>query len=260
MSERTRKPKTTTWEDRLSGQVGLNIAEARGQRGLTAQQLSEAMTAAGCPLGRPAISQIENGQRAVSLAEAIALAAILGVPPAELVFKPGPGPVEVLPGRTDMTATEAAEWLKGEVPLRPGGATRGDWLADAAEQRWNASPQDQWTMVGRAERRLWMHHRRVQRAQHQILTADSDTDRADAVIARNAAMGPAILAARTIERLAETVAVSAGWRLDDDTRVLVGTYSALDLPADLADLDPDRIDPSRRAPDWYEPVGWGIDG
>jgi transcriptional regulator with XRE-family HTH domain len=242
VSERKRKPKSTTWEDRLSAQVGQNVADARTRLGMTAQQLSDAMTALGSPVGRPAVSQIENGQRAVSLAEAIAMAAALDVPLVELVFKPGPGEVEALAGRSDMTAAEAADWLRGELPLRPRDADRGEWLAESAERRWADQGVDQWGVMGRAERRLWMYHRRVEKAHRELLAAQDEAERQEALGARQAALGPAIAAARTVEELANTFAKSAGWRLDRATRGLVARYAGLDVPGPLSSPPADGAD------------------
>lgn len=91
-----------TWQESLAARVGGAVRKARESAGLTAAQLSERTRDIGYPVHRIAISKIENGARAgkLDVAELVALARALGVPPIELIYPDLPdGPVEVWPGR-----------------------------------------------------------------------------------------------------------------------------------------------------------------
>jgi transcriptional regulator with XRE-family HTH domain len=235
MSERKRAPKSATWEDRLSADVGLNIAVAREDAGMTAQELSDVLTAGGVRLGRPAISQIENGQRAVSLAEALAIAAVLGVAPADLIFDPSPDPVEALPGETRMTGAEAADWVRGDLSVPEDGQSRADWLADAAEAKAAPSLVNRWSLLSRVERQLFMHHRGVERAQARLLGAADAIDRLNAQQSLDAATAAAIQAAKSFDLITGATAASEGARPDagaePETLELVARYKTMEMPS-----------------------------
>jgi transcriptional regulator with XRE-family HTH domain len=231
VSERRRKPKSATWEDRLSAQVGLNIAVARAEAGLTAQELSDALTQGGVPLGRPAISQIETGQRAVSLAEALAIAAVLGVAPAELVYAPSPDPVEALPGEASMTGAEAADWLRGYLPRPAPHESRSEWLGRAAEEQAAQLTVNPWTLLSRLERQLHFHHRNVEQAEVKLAAAADAIDRLNAQHERDSAVASAIASARQLETILGASPDADGFEPHPETAALLGLYKDRDLPA-----------------------------
>lgn len=116
-----------TWQESLAARVGGAVRKARESAGLTAAQLSERTRDIGYPVHRIAISKIENGARAgkLDVAELVALARALGVPPIELIYPDLPdGPVEVWPGRK-ATSFQAVQWFSGE-------STANDIAPDAA--------------------------------------------------------------------------------------------------------------------------------
>lgn len=85
---------------------------------MSTRRLSEEVAARGIDLKRPVLSNLENRRRAtVSVAEILALADVLGVPPLLLVFPLGHDEkVEPLPG-VEATPWAAVQWAIGERPL-----------------------------------------------------------------------------------------------------------------------------------------------
>lgn len=104
------------WQKELVTQIGIKVAESRGDRSL--QWLEQRTEALGFKVGRGAISRLENGKReSISVAEWLVLAAALDVPPALLLFPKYPyGGAEYLPGQFD-ACIRAHEWLSGEAQL-----------------------------------------------------------------------------------------------------------------------------------------------
>jgi transcriptional regulator with XRE-family HTH domain len=105
------------WTDGVANAIGRRITRYRRRRGLTVQQLSDAMTEAGVSLKRPVLSNLENGyRRTVTVAEVLALASVLRVSPLLLIVPIGEEPdFEILPGVKTATWA-AAEWVTGEGP------------------------------------------------------------------------------------------------------------------------------------------------
>ncbi len=67
------------------------LRETRRARGFSQTELAHTMTERGRPLSREALLRIENGERGLSLDEALALAAVLYVAPAHLLSPPDDG-------------------------------------------------------------------------------------------------------------------------------------------------------------------------
>lgn len=108
------------WTVRVAKEVGKRVtyfreraADDRG-RPLSIQGLSERCGKLGLPLGRPALSKLENGMRqSVTVDEVIVLARALSVSPADLVFPVGQeSSYELLPGQHADT-WEAVLWFSG---------------------------------------------------------------------------------------------------------------------------------------------------
>lgn len=108
--------------------VADEVRRYRKARGMSVQQLSDAVSALGVPLQRPVLSNLENGRRhTVSVDEVLALAAALNVPPVLLVAPLGRTErTEVLPGVVT-SPWDAARWIMGAAEL-PGSARR--WSED----------------------------------------------------------------------------------------------------------------------------------
>jgi len=105
-------------------------------RRLSAQKLADACTKLGFPLDRSVISNFENGRRTtVTVAEVLALAKALDVPPILLIFPVGVDrALDVLPGEGRSTWA-AAKWFTGEEPFPTPDATVPEMPADGTETR-----------------------------------------------------------------------------------------------------------------------------
>ncbi|MGV0746258.1 helix-turn-helix domain-containing protein [Mycolicibacterium sp. XJ870] len=115
-------PEAKAWQTELAARVGDAIRRARKRREWTAVDLSRRCHELGYPISRVAISKIESNSRAgkLDLAELIAIAAALDVPPVGLVFPDLPdGLVNVVPVGDPVPSIEAMRWFCGEVELPP---------------------------------------------------------------------------------------------------------------------------------------------
>jgi transcriptional regulator with XRE-family HTH domain len=114
------------WAGRYARVVAREVRRYREERGMSAQQLSDACAALGLPIHRSVLANFENGRRSnLNLNELLVIARALGVAPIFLMFPLGyEETVEVLPGMTVPTA-EAVEWAAGDDGRR--------WLAAEAD-------------------------------------------------------------------------------------------------------------------------------
>ena len=103
----------------MAHNIGLAVASRRKDRdiAITAAQLAERMTALGYPYTRAAVANLENGRKnSVDVAELLALASALGVPPAMLIFQTEDAIFnEALPGHY-IKPSEAVQWFVGYPP------------------------------------------------------------------------------------------------------------------------------------------------
>jgi transcriptional regulator with XRE-family HTH domain len=152
----TQKP----WAARITRTIAGEIRQRRKARGMSAEDLAAACADLGMPIPRSTLADLENGRRAsISVAEWLAIAAALDVPPVMLLCPVGTAETaEVLPG-AEAPAFRAAQWVAGEAPLRhPGRAdVLTDWLpaggpgAPLLAYRLNdAAARDQLDAAGRA--------------------------------------------------------------------------------------------------------------
>lgn len=76
----------------LSAAVAARARAVRNMRGLSARELADRMTEAGCPMSRVTLASLETGRRAhVSVDELYAMAHVLTVTPEYLVTGVGSG-------------------------------------------------------------------------------------------------------------------------------------------------------------------------
>jgi transcriptional regulator with XRE-family HTH domain len=101
---------------RPSDVFGARLRETRKSRGLSQEALAQAMTSAGRPINKVAITRIERGERGLSLDEAFALALILRVAPAHM-FSPDEGEVVWLTGNQGVDGSGLRNWLMFGDPL-----------------------------------------------------------------------------------------------------------------------------------------------
>ena len=132
------------WAAGLTRSIGYAVRDLRRERGLTGQQLVDALAEVGLTISRSALTNLEAARReSVSVQEVFALAAVLGVAPIRLLVPELGAAVELLPGRgTD--GTRLALWIVGQG--LPGAAH----LHDTDEQTYAASakPMDDLVLHG----------------------------------------------------------------------------------------------------------------
>lgn len=94
------------------------LKELRRRRGLTAQQLADGMSDAGIPWEYGVVAKLETGRRkALSVAEWLALARVLDVPPVALLLPEEDTEYQVTPGSAPLSAHAVGEWLISPKPL-----------------------------------------------------------------------------------------------------------------------------------------------
>jgi transcriptional regulator with XRE-family HTH domain len=119
-------PNAAPWPASLTRSMARRIPEIRRAKGMTAEKLAEAVSAIGLRYTRAQVTNLEAKRRdTITVAELIALAATLGVPPALLLFPVGSDEsVELLPGLR-MDPWHAYKLFVGDMNLVAGGALDG---------------------------------------------------------------------------------------------------------------------------------------
>lgn len=160
---------------RINQSFGERLARLRRRQGLSAQQLSHRLAMLGHDLSRASISQTERGARTVTLADLLAVAQALNVPPVQLMLdfdeSDGPQPVVLYGG--EVAPAEFVEWWSGRVDL--------SWLG-GSEAEWKAGTSD---FVAWQD---WIHARARAEAKWQLLStvasrADPSADETDLLLA-----------------------------------------------------------------------------
>jgi|GraSoiStandDraft_41_1057321.scaffolds.fasta_scaffold1556533_1 transcriptional regulator with XRE-family HTH domain len=111
------------------------LREVRRLKGWTQADLASALAAAGMNLGEPAITRMERGTRGLSLDEAVAIAAVLGVSPLHMIVPLDDDSAQIAPGRTVSTA-DARAWIRGLTPLIQADEQLFYALTPASEADW----------------------------------------------------------------------------------------------------------------------------
>ncbi len=93
------------------------LREVRRLKRWTQADLAAALAGTGLDIGEPAITRMERGSRGVSLDEAIAISAVLGVSPLHM-FVPLDDDGSQLTPQMSVPATDARAWARGQRPLR----------------------------------------------------------------------------------------------------------------------------------------------
>jgi transcriptional regulator with XRE-family HTH domain len=148
------------WGKALTAAVARQVRHYREQKGMSTQALADACTAAGYPVKRSVLVNLENSVRSrprdsVSVQLVLMLARVLDVPPVLLLVPVGAEQdVEILPGAF-AGPWQAYEWITGSGPLarRTAGSTRYgvDTSTDTMLFKENARPIE---LYGRAARAL----------------------------------------------------------------------------------------------------------
>jgi transcriptional regulator with XRE-family HTH domain len=92
--------------------IRANIEDVRTAKQWSQAQLADRITTMGNPVHLSWVSKIENGQRRVTAAELVQIAAALDVSPARLVLRIDGGPLEITPSMA-LQQPEADTWLSG---------------------------------------------------------------------------------------------------------------------------------------------------
>jgi transcriptional regulator with XRE-family HTH domain len=170
------------WQLELSARVGKAVQRRRKALNLTAQQLAQRTVEIGYPVTRVAISKIESNVRAgkLDVAELLALAAALEIPPSLLLFPGYPDDdAEALPG-VERTSVEAVRSISG----RGGAVDLVDLVERRTELRWELgylngrlTPAMMTSKTGDdAEMVAW--RRRIRSIKEQQVSLDDDIRRA----------------------------------------------------------------------------------
>ncbi|MFE4197373.1 helix-turn-helix domain-containing protein [Paenarthrobacter sp. NPDC056912] len=101
------------WASSVAARVGKNIQSARKLASMSAQDLSAACEAAGYPIPRSTIANIESGRKeTVSLQEVLIIARILHIPPLALIYSPfdAATAIHVTPNDLELSVDAAEEF------------------------------------------------------------------------------------------------------------------------------------------------------
>lgn len=170
------------WPARLAKTIARQVRHYRQERGLSAQQMADRLAELGLPVQRAVLANLENGRRGnVTIAEVLALAKVLKVPPILLLFPIGQSEsIEALPDQRVPT-WEAAKWFMGEDMLSPNRQYyEGDHLVSAEVF---AEDLDAWEK-GAVPVRIYRQHDSLSR-EWRHATAGAKQDRLKAEQATN---------------------------------------------------------------------------
>ncbi len=107
------------------------LQEARKRAPLTGREFADLLAEKGYPLGQPTVTKIENGTRGVSLDDAIAISAVLGVSPMNM-FTPLDDRTKVALTPTIVRSAAAVRaWVRGFGPLDKGQAATVRYLTES---------------------------------------------------------------------------------------------------------------------------------
>jgi transcriptional regulator with XRE-family HTH domain len=101
---------------RPSAVFAARLRKIRDDRGLSQAELARQMTEQGRPMSKAAVLRIENGERGLSLDEALAFATVLSAVPAHLLSPPD-GEHVWLTESLGLTGAELRNWLLFGDPL-----------------------------------------------------------------------------------------------------------------------------------------------
>lgn len=164
------------WPAELTDIVGRQVQRYRKERGLTAEQLAAAVTAAGVRYTRAQVTNLEAGRRdTVTLGELLAFGDVLHVPPAVLAFPVGEiAKVEVMPGKARET-WDALRWFTGEAaPQTSSSRDQLDaWAAASGSLRLHRRHQRLTAEL--AENRIRIHKALATAVKHEATDAERAT-------------------------------------------------------------------------------------
>jgi transcriptional regulator with XRE-family HTH domain len=122
-------------EMRPSEVFAARLRETRQARGLSQSELARQMTDQGRPLSKAALLRIENGQRGLSLDEAMAISAILRVAPALMLSPADDDSYVWLTDKEGVNASAIRSFLRFGDALRLTTDGQRDRLSEELERR-----------------------------------------------------------------------------------------------------------------------------
>ena len=124
---------------RVSDVLAKRVEQVRKARGLTQRDVAQRLANLGVSMHQTAIAKIENGERKVTVEDALLLAAVLDVAPVNLLL-PLADNVDMALGNLTVSSGEMREWARGFTPL-PGQDSRAD-LTEIPDREWAALEDD----------------------------------------------------------------------------------------------------------------------
>jgi transcriptional regulator with XRE-family HTH domain len=158
------------------------LREVRRAKGLTQQDLAEALAGAGEDLSAFAITRMEGGHRDVSLDEAIAIAAVLGVALVHMLVQLNDSSIQLTP-RLTVPATDARAWMRGQRPLQEADEriflfqtppTEADWWPFVPGPWRMENPEDFESVRAKWERQMFLRPALYERGSYQEETGVMD--------------------------------------------------------------------------------------
>lgn len=126
------------------------LREVRKLRTWTQADLAARLNEAGVDLGESAVVRMERGIRGVSLNEAVAIAAVLGVSPLHMMVPVDDNGAQLTPRLTVPTA-DARAWIRGQRPLTEADEEIYYAQAPDSEAEWMAIAPGAWRFKNRED-------------------------------------------------------------------------------------------------------------
>jgi transcriptional regulator with XRE-family HTH domain len=116
-----RKPVPESWSTDLTMTIGRQVKRWRDVRGMSAEKLAERVRELGHPYTRSQVNNLEGDRRrqSASVSEVLAIAAVLNIPPIELLLPIGTEDAVRATPKLTIDPWTAALWFMGEQPLPP---------------------------------------------------------------------------------------------------------------------------------------------
>lgn len=109
---------------KTSWAVAYALRTVRSERHLSLRQLSVVMAESGHPMSHSTLSEIERGDRRVTVDDLTALSAALGIAPVTFLIpvqrddpQPDPDVAVALTGTPEVSLRHLADWVRGDTPL-----------------------------------------------------------------------------------------------------------------------------------------------
>ena len=168
-------PSTRETAEPITATIADHVRKLRVSAGMSQDDLAKAMSALGVPWKRATVVNLEKrgpssrgdaatGRDALTVGELLALALVLGVPPALLLADPRTGRSVVAVRGVSMSADVALSWITGAAPVDASGAD-DDAPKIAQTQPGVAEFMIRWHHAKQAQQRLF----ELRRVRHRLV-------------------------------------------------------------------------------------------